>query len=372
MAARHRFSTNSPQTGNWSITQTLSPSTYTKDTDSDDHHSDCGEDLVITMSIASRDRTTEFQSVLKSLKSRQSNGTALHQSPKVTLKRHSEFSKFAKNIGQDLARTYEKLEKLTLLCKKRSLFDDRPVEIQELTYIIKKDITSLKRKIQQLEESKTASLPVARKDAQRHTTSIVRTLRSKLAHMSENFKSVLEVRRENMKQQKLRKDQFSSTNLSASMPPSATQGNSGSVLLMDEQRSESGRSGSVAISMDGSSAGQTMQLVEQQDAYISDRANTMETIETTIVELGNIFQQLATMVKEQEEQVLRIDSNMEESELNIEAAHTEILKYFQGITSNRWLMIKVFLVLIVFFIVFVFSLPKVTTTLCISFSISRI
>lgn len=85
----------------------------------------------------------------------------------------------------------------------------------------------------------------------------------------------------------------------------------GSVLLMDEQRSEAGRSGSVAISMDGGqpsgsfSGGQTLQLVEQQDAYISERANTMETIETTIVELGSIFQQLATMVKEQEEQVLR-------------------------------------------------------------------
>jgi len=44
---------------------------------------------------------------------------------------------------------------------------------------------------------------------------------------------------------------------------------------------------------------------------------------------------------------------MEESELNIEMAHGEILKYFQGITSNRWLMVKIFLVLIVFFVVFV-------------------
>lgn len=31
----------------------------------------------------------------------------------------------------------------------------------------------------------------------------------------------------------------------------------------------------------------------------------METIESTIVELGTIFQQLATMVKEQEEQIMR-------------------------------------------------------------------
>lgn len=49
----------------------------------------------------------------------------------------------------------------------------------------------------------------------------------------------------------------------------------------------------------------------------------------------------------------RIDSNVEESQLNIEAAHTEILKYFQSVTNNRWLMIKIFAVLIIFFIIFI-------------------
>ena len=85
---------------------------------------------------------------------------------------------------------------------------------------------------------------------------------------------------------------------------------------MDEQRSQKS-SGSVAISMEGdfgnkpsSSQHQALQLVEQQDNYITERAETMETIESTIVELGNIFQQLATMVKEQEEQVMRLVTKM--------------------------------------------------------------
>lgn len=305
--------------------------------------------LINSMSSACRDRTVEFQSVVRSLKSRQTNGGVQQKSRNGALKNRTEFSAFAKRIGKDLSKTYEKLEKLTLLCKKRSLFDDRPVEIQELTYIIKQDITSLKKQISQLEQVVSAR-PGGQKDVQRHSSSIVRTLRSKLASMSDSFKSVLEVRRENMKQQKLRKDQFSSSNLSSGMPPSATQGNQGSVLLMDEQRSASGE---VVISMDGMGPQDTMQLVDQQDAYIQDRASTMETIESTIVELGTIFQQLATMVKEQEEQIMRIDTNVEESELNIEAAHGEILKYFQSVTSNRWLMAKIFLVLIVFFIIFV-------------------
>lgn len=42
-----------------------------------------------------------------------------------------------------------------------------------------------------------------------------------------------------------------------------------------------------------------------QDAYIQERADAMQNIEETIVELGGIFKQLAVMVKEQEEQVVR-------------------------------------------------------------------
>jgi syntaxin 5 len=82
----------------------------------------------------------------------------------------------------------------------------------------------------------------------------------------------------------------------------------------------------------------------------------MQSIESTIVELGGIFQQLALMVKEQEEVVHRIDGNIEDAEMNVEAAHTELLKYFRTVTSNRWLMIKVFALLIFFFVIFVIFL----------------
>ena len=40
-------------------------------------------------------------------------------------------------------------------------------------------------------------------------------------------------------------------------------------------------------------------------SHYQERSDTMQSIETTIVELGSVFQRLATMVKEQEEQVHR-------------------------------------------------------------------
>lgn len=101
---------------------------------------------------------------------------------------------------------------------------------------------------------------------------------------------------------------------------------------------------------------QQMMLYDESDNYVQQRAETMQNIESTIVELGGIFQQLAHMVKEQEEMVERIDSNVQDAELNIEAAHGQILKYFQSVSKNRWLMIKIFGVLIMFFIFFVIFL----------------
>lgn len=119
--------------------------------------------------------------------------------------------------------------------------------------------------------------------------------------------------------------------------------------MQDESRSM----GDVAIDMDSQNNPMQLQLIDEQDSYIQSRADTMQNIESTIVELGSIFQQLAHMVKEQEETIQRIDANVEDTQLNVEAAHTEILKYFQSVSSNRWLMIKIFLVLIIFFIIFV-------------------
>jgi syntaxin 5 len=46
-------------------------------------------------------------------------------------------------------------------------------------------------------------------------------------------------------------------------------------------------------------------MMEQNDRNIESRSVAMETIESTIAELGGIFQQLATMVAEQRETIQR-------------------------------------------------------------------
>lgn len=306
------------------------------------------------IAMTCRDRTNEFTTIVKSLQSRQVGNGLVQSRQRNPLHHRGEFMAIAKKIGHDISNTFSKLEKLTILAKRKSLFDDKPQEIQQLTFIIKQDIASLNKQIAQLQELSRAQRNQNSRHKQSHSNSVVVALQSKLAHMSNDFKSVLEVRTENLKHQKSRREQFSHNPMASSLPPSALGGHTGSVLLQDEAQASA--SNDVAINMDSMDRQryqQQLQLIDEQDSYIQSRADTMQNIEQTIVELGGIFQQLAHMVKEQEEMVQRIDANVEDTHLNVEAAHGEILKYFQSVTSNRWLMIKIFGVLIVFFIIFV-------------------
>lgn len=134
--------------------------------------------------------------------------------------------------------------------------------------------------------------------------------------------------------------------------------NGGDVLAMDLDSAEGGLAGN------GGGAFMQMQLVEQQvricfadqdvrrlrtqDSYIQSRSTAIESIESTIAELGQIFTQLAHMVAEQRETVQRIDADTMDIATNVGGAQRELLKYYASISGNRWLMLKVFGILIVF------------------------
>ena len=92
--------------------------------------------------------------------------------------------------------------------------------------------------------------------------------------------------------------------------------------------------------------------MQPQDTYLTNRAEAMQSVENTIVELGGIFQQLAHMVKEQGEMAVRIDENISETFGNVDAAQGQLLKYLNNISSNRWLVMKIFLVLMFFLVIF--------------------
>ena len=66
------------------------------------------------------------------------------------------------------------------VAKRKSLFDDKPVEIQELTYIIKEDINSLNKQIAQLQEIAKVQHGQNGRQKQSHSNSVVVALQVRI------------------------------------------------------------------------------------------------------------------------------------------------------------------------------------------------
>jgi len=248
------------------------------------------------------------------------------------------------------------------------------VEISELTFIIKQDLAGLNKQIATLQayvkqkKAQGAKTDDA-KQIDEHNKNVVTLLQSKLADTSVAFQEVLEVRTQNMKESKDRTEQFMYTASSAAQQapsnsvlfnPRGDPMGDGSPSRFDSKRPQNGDM--LALNLEAAEEGagsqnggafMQMQMVEQQDSYIQSRSTAIESIESTIAELGQIFMQLANMVAEQGETVQRIDADSHDIAANVSGAQRELLKYYASISSNRWLMLKIFGVLIVCFLVFI-------------------
>jgi len=101
-----------------------------------------------------RDRTNEFRAAVESARrhavpsssaasSSGSGGAGPLDGSIAATSARSEFNNRASKIGLGIHQTSQKLARLAKLAKRTSVFDDPTVEIQELTSVIKKDITAL-------------------------------------------------------------------------------------------------------------------------------------------------------------------------------------------------------------------------------------
>lgn len=187
-----------------------------------------------------------------------------------------------------------------------------------------------------------------------YSKNVVQLLSTKTKNVSEEFKNVLEQRRKIETANKSRREQFLSEiqAVSGDERRSSVNLNHSSNTHSDNPFDDGSLPTSDLLTIPDSSQ-QMMLLEEQSNVYLQDRNRAVEAIESTINEVGNLFQQLATMVSEQGEVIQRIDTNVEDVSLNIEGAQRELLKYYRNISSNRWLMVKIFGILIVFFLLWV-------------------
>ncbi|POW05249.1 hypothetical protein PSTT_09824 [Puccinia striiformis] len=330
------------------------------------------------------DRTQEFKSCVASIRSRTTlqlvpehkqrllDSSSPNRKNKRSPGARGEFARLAGMIGKDIQQTTLKLSQLAQLAKRKTLFDDRP------------NLSTNRGQKQPVDE---------------HNNNVVMMLQSKLADTSLGFKDVLEIRTQNMKATRDRSEQFhfntpgvNTTTQSVlrsvphPLPQSIITQSTDSPLYATQQAGvasavnrslydskgkgksttqDSGYHQNEYLALDmGKNSNQVesggpqgymqMQLTQDNsDAYLQQRSTAIESIESTITELGSIFSQLATMVAQQGEQVQRIDQDTMDIESNIQSAQSELLKFYSSISGNRMLMFKIFGMIMVFFLLFV-------------------
>jgi syntaxin 5 len=290
----------------------------------------------------------------------------------------SEFARRAGKIGMGIHSTSQKLQKLAQLAKRTSMFDDPAEQINELATVVKQDIQALNQSISDLQTFLGGG---HNKQSADHSHTVIDNLRVRLKDATKEFQDVLTLRTDNLKVHQERKSLFTSAaDSTSSRPPLFVQ--PGASFLPANARSnpfggsvrgglQGGNSAAAAeqmplldghqpSSLQGHPQEQQQQdqqmIVAPQDVYLNSRQEALQQVESTIVELGNIFQQLAHMVHEQGEMAVRIDENVDDTLANVEAGQAQLLKYLGTISSNRWLMLKVFgiiMMAMMFFLLFV-------------------
>lgn len=344
-----------------------------------------------------RDRTSEFSAVVERLKRNQSldvgrpsvqdkggaSSPPSSDDPKASTSTYSEFNKEASRIGLGIHEAAKKVARLSKLAKRSSMFDDPAREIQDLTAIVTQDITGLNTSIQELESVQGFQIGDANssKHSIEHCKTILTNLKGRLVQTTNDFKEVLTVRTENLKLHENRKQLFTAamssekgsfntqnslvlsnvtettsnhtpppwakSSLSAQAPHSST-GAVYDTLGSTQLRRRTGGGGSF-------SPMQTRVQMQQEVVSLQDhsRSSALHAVESTITELSGMFTQVATMVSQQGELAIRIDDNMDDTLANVEGAQGAFLKYLHQVSSNRWLILKIFFVLMIFLMIFI-------------------
>eukprot|EP00752_Nemacystus_decipiens_P010318 g9193.t1 len=127
-------------------------------------------------------------------------------------------------------------------------------------------------------------------------------------------------------------------------PPEPPRASSGATGL----RKRSGREDGVDGEEEARRAAWQVQVQEDSKA----RVDESHKVEKMIGELGQMFSRFSTMVAAQEEVVMHIEDDVEAAHAFAEEGQAHLAKYYQIMSGNRGIIIKVFIMLILFIWVF--------------------
>uniref|UniRef100_A0A7S2RX72 t-SNARE coiled-coil homology domain-containing protein n=1 Tax=Mucochytrium quahogii TaxID=96639 RepID=A0A7S2RX72_9STRA len=286
-----------------------------------------------------------------------------------------EFTKKAGAISKKIQLTTRRLQRLAELTRTQGIHDDPGEEINTLAARLKNDTKFVKIELDQLQtylNRNKQQVGHGSTNASAHSQTVVETMQMQLHNAARSFKTVLETRQTSMKTKSDHRSLFGQKRpaLSGASPlllskptPNLAQPNNappdglprpGGVTTPPPSGNNMFQ-GAAALGGDDSAPLIQANEVIQDDTYLTSRAEAMTTIESHIVELGDVFSQLSTMIAEQGTMVQRIDDNVRNTQDNLQHGHDQLMQTWNNMSGNKWLAAKlvgVLLLFITFFVLF--------------------
>lgn len=264
---------------------------------------------------------------------------------KRKLKKFSHLSSLADSINSNSVKLQEKVQYIILSIESKSIFEGHD-EIQRFIVVIKSDLSVLDNDIKNLKDIVNNNFRNKTSQLDQHWQCVVFFLQSRLRQLSNAFKIALENHSLKLRKKQAHKKEFVSGDCVLSLPQAIHSNYHTSVLIEDEIKDIRSKNKESDIMY------QYEQLYDKETDSVHAETSELQNIESTIVELGSMFQNIAIAVREQEEAIQRIDHNVEMTQLSVEAAHTELIHAFHNVSNNTRFILKVLTVLIAFFIIF--------------------
>lgn len=254
-----------------------------------------------------------------------------------------QFSLFAQAFSRNIASVSTVILQLTEISGRRNIFDDQSAELTRLTHVVKTTLQKLHQDLEELEALKSAAVQsqrrapvhdtfrnVSQRSAEKHSETVVQSLKSKLAKTGQEFRIALQNQSQSMKTNSSRRQHFSSSDQPQSFE---------SVLNQETEQYQ-------------------QQVTVGNVQYNRQRMQEAMQIESAVAEVNALFNDFTRLVHEQDDVIVRIDANVDDSLRNVNAGNNELLRYLAHLSSNRGLILKILGFLFMFLLFFGFVVVR--------------
>lgn len=233
------------------------------------------------------------------------------------LRKPTPFSAAARDVNQRLVHASESIAAIRSLMRSGNILGQDDAQIRDLIVSLNRDLGEINDRIKSIEQMKSQP---------QHAFNVAQSLRRSLAALTEDFNAIVRERSENIQRITKRRQNYGA----AGYAPTAFSTSYSSA-------------GEVEVQMQSTAA------EEQQ----RERYDMVRSVEQSINEISQMYVRLSEILAAQDYDVFRIDANTEEALTSVQKGHAQLVNYYNRIKGNKCLMLKIFLVIFVFSLVFI-------------------